>query len=85
MTIRQIFESETITLRPINTNIDIDNPCYSGQNMGFVHQLLSLAGYDPMSLSSVFAATQRITNGIGMLPWEIKTYDDIEIPDSHYL
>ena len=53
-------------------------------SLGFAQQLKSLAGYDPMSLSPVFAATQRLTNAIGMMPWELKAYEEQTIPPRHY-
>lgn len=53
-------------------------------SLGFANKLKSLAGYDPMSLSSVFAATQRITNAIAQMPWELKTFEDINISKNHY-
>ena len=52
--------------------------------LGFANQLKSLVGYDPMSLSPVFAATERISNALAQMPWTLKPYDDITIPKSHY-
>lgn len=72
-----VFESYTLA----HADDNVQNPCY--QPLGFINKLLSATG-DPMSLSPVFAATQRISNAIGMLPWELKTYEDEEIPDSHW-
>lgn len=75
----QIFES-------YNCYIEKDTSVCHQLNtaLGFANQLKSLAGYDPMSLSPVFAATQRITNAIGMMPLELKSYEDYDIPPRHY-
>ena len=74
-----ILESTSITEQH---EIDVNNPCY---RLGFAHQLMNLAGYDPMHLSAVFAATQRISSSMGMLPWTICTYNEgTKIPDSFY-
>ena len=75
-----ILESTSITAEH---EIDVNNPCY---NLGFSHQLMTLAGYDPMSLSAVFAATQRISSSMGMLPWVTSTYDEqTKVPDNFYI
>lgn len=75
-----VFESYTLA----NANDNVQNPCYEKKPLGFAEQLMSLNGYDPMSLSAVFAATQRISNALGMMPWELKSYDDTEIPKDHW-
>ena len=74
-----LFESYTL-----KDTIDYGdtNPCE--QPLGFTHQLLSIVGYDPMKLSSFFSGIQRISNAVGMMPLQLKTYDETDIPDDHW-
>ena len=51
--------------------------------LGFANKLKSLV-FDPLTISPVFAATQRITNALAQMPWELKTYEDINISKNHY-
>lgn len=72
-----IFESYTIE----NDN-NITNPC---PPLGFENSLMSLVGYnDPTRLSAVFSGLQRISNAMGMMPWELKSFNDIDIPSRHW-
>ena len=75
-----VFESYTLA----NADDNVQNPCYEKKPLGFAAQLMSLNGYDPMSLSPVFAATQRISNAVGMMPWEYKPFEDDTISDNHW-
>lgn len=75
-----VFESYTLA----HADDNVQNPCYEKRPLGFAAQLMSLNGYDPMSLSPVFSATQRISNALGMMPIELKSYDDTEIPKDYW-
>lgn len=71
-----LFESYTIESN------NVQNPC---PPLGFENPLMSLVGYnDPMRLSAVFSGLQRITNALGMMPWELKTFQDTDIPPRHW-
>ena len=60
----------------------ITNPC---PPLGFENSLASLVGYtDPMRLSAVFSGLQRISNSLGMMPWEFKSFNDTNIPSTHW-
>lgn len=73
---RIIFESYTIEKE------NITNPC---PPLGFENSLASLVGYtDPMRLSAVFSGLQRISNSLGMMPWEFKSFNDTNIPSTHW-
>lgn len=72
-----IFESYT----PFD--IEPDNPCYS-TSLGFKNSLASLSGYDPMFISTIFSGTQQISNALGMMPWEIKSYTNNEEPSNNH-
>ena len=75
-----IFEAYKGAYKDIDTSV-----CATTDSaLGFVNQIRALQGYDPMSLSPIFAATQRITNAIAQMPWELKSYEDIDIPKTHY-
>lgn len=71
-----IFESYT------PPDIEQDNPCYTP--LGFSNNFSSLVGYDPLFISPVFSAIQRISNAIAQMPWELKSFEDVKIPKSHY-
>ena len=75
---QQIFESYTL-----KSTIDYgdQNPC---PPLGFGNAIKYLSKKDPMAVSSVFSAIQRITNAIAQMPWELKSYEDIDIPKNHY-
>lgn len=71
-----LFESYTIEKEIVS------NPC---PPLGFENSLMSLVGYtDPMRLSAVFSGLQRITNAMGMMPWELKPFHDTDIPPRHW-
>lgn len=51
----------------------------------FLDKINKLGGFDPMSISAVFAAINLISNGIAQMPWKVKTYKDDLVPDDLYL
>lgn len=87
MVILEHLKSRSLILEAKEPYREIETDACSTLNtqLGFASKLFSLSGYDPFSLSPVFAATQRISNAIGMLPWTIKTYSDAKVQDNNYL
>lgn len=72
--------SSSVSPSEAQTNFMID------QNLqGFLDYFKNLKGYDAMSISSVFAATNLISNGIASMPWKVKTYDENLVPPDLYL
>ena len=76
---KTVFESYTTAYVEHDTSV-----CAKYNTLlGFANKLKSLV-FDPLTISPVFAATQRITNALAQMPWELKTYEDINISKNHY-
>lgn len=50
------------------------------QGIGLLQKMLSLKGYDAMSQSAFFCAVNLISNSLASMHWDLKAYDDTEIP-----
>lgn len=52
--------------------------------IGLLSKLLKLNGYGALSQSPFFSAINLISNSVAQMKWNIKAYNDEEIPDKFY-
>jgi HK97 family phage portal protein len=55
------------------------------QGIGLLQKLLNLKGYGPLHQSAFFAALALISNSIAMMSWDLKSYNEDDEPDNHFL
>lgn len=54
------------------------------QGIGLLNKLLNLKEYDALHQSAFFAAISLISNSLASMHWNVKSYEDIDIPKNFY-